>query len=370
MGNPAFGAHILGYHGAGAATLASKVLNSNDIWVAFSFIAPLTAKSLDKVTVFVSAVAGTLDADDMRCDIFSDTAAGIPNATLANTTTVDATPTGAASVEFTFASPLALTANTRYWVVVQNDAAVPATNYFTLAWSGTGTTAEYTVSNATTWGWAKIESADAGSTWITAVCPVIAMRVHYSTDSSSAGLVITASNAVGTADAVYEAREQGAVFTVDANATIKIAGVGGYIRKTGTPAGNLRFRLYNDTTLLGTTAIVLEGQITTAKWHSAYFATPIEIAGGTALIRAVLGTTGGGDTSNYYRAYTHGIQNVAANLALGPFAGTFKQTYLNSTWADDAAQLPFIALILDSDSPFVAAGGGGCPLVGAGGLAG
>jgi hypothetical protein len=358
MGNPSFSAHVIGFlpeaPGNGVTTLA---LNTNDIWLAFSFIAPRTNQSLDTVTVYVSAVGGTLDADDLRCDIFSNTAAGIPDATLGNTATVDATPTGAAYVKFTFGTPVALTANTKYWVVLQNDAADAATNYPTYLW-GLGMGRFLTESTANTWGWGKVHSINAGVAWATgAQGTAVGILLHYSTDSSSSGLVMSAQQS-GTADLVYDTRMQGAVCTIDSNATFNVSGICAYVYKTGTP-GDLTFKLYNNTTSLGTTVSVPVGNVTSGKWIYAPFATSVSVTGGTALLRIVAATTGG-TTGNYYRIGWYSVQNVAGNLAQGPFGGTWKHTYYDgASWTDTAYYFPIAGLVLDSDGPFVAAGGGG-----------
>ncbi len=332
----------------GVLTLALSAANT---WLALSFVLA-ESKTLSKVKLLASAVAGTLGATDLTCDIYSDSS-GSPGTSIESRNTVTATPTGAAWVEFT-GFTTALTAGTRYWLVFKNANATPATNYPTFQWGGTDTSPFLLGSPSPSWGWTKKHTTD-GSTWITAATNVSGLKLEFS-DASFNGLPVQAAGYV--TDYVYSTRELGTLITLPSTVKLNVRGMAMFLSKNGTPAGNLRYRIYDGTTLLATSdAVNIANVETTARWTPAYFSATQTLNAGLSL-RAIAGITTGGDATNYIRCYGYTIENNADSKALLPWGA--QRTYYNGTsWAEtDTGILPF-ALILDTDGEFTATGSGG-----------
>jgi len=188
-------------------------LDSAEEWSAFSFIAPPGGATLNKVLVYVSGVAGAPLTDaKLQCEVYTDTA-GVPDTSLATTTTVTAKPAAAAWVEFT-GFTLALTGGALYWVVLKNIEADPTTKYPIYRYITNGT--PRLTSNQRGVFSAKM-TGDSGTTWNTDVSNMIAgWRLEFSDGFSGYPLSDASS---GTASyAVYENREQGAYFTTSEGA--------------------------------------------------------------------------------------------------------------------------------------------------------
>ena len=114
------------------------ILDTANEWLGYSFVAPPGGATVNKILVYAAAINGAPLTDaKLQCDIYSD-ASGVPNASLASTTTVTAKPAGAAWVEFT-GFTLALTGGVQYWAVLKNIEADPTTKYPTYKAHGHGT---------------------------------------------------------------------------------------------------------------------------------------------------------------------------------------------------------------------------------------
>jgi hypothetical protein len=92
-----------------------------------------TAGAIDVATVRVAINKSASPTDDVSLQIWSDTGANLPNASIA---TADNVYNGAALsstpswLEFQFSTPVALSASTKYWLVPQRSGAVDATNFY------------------------------------------------------------------------------------------------------------------------------------------------------------------------------------------------------------------------------------------------
>ena len=331
---------------------SSLILNAANTWCALSFVLA-ESKTLSKVKLYTTSVTGTLGSTDLTCDIYSDVS-GSPGTSVESRNTVTATPTGALWVEFT-GFTTALTAGTRYWLVFKNVNATPTTNYLTYQWGSSDTSPFLLGSISPSWGWTKKHTTDAAATWISAQGNVSGLRLEFS-DVSFNGLPV---QALGySTDYIYSTRELGVLLTLPSNAKLNVRGMALFLNKIGAPAGNLRYRLYDGTTLLATSdAVNIANVETGARWTPAYFSTTQTLNAGLSL-RASAGITTGGDASNYIRCYGYTVENNADSKALLPWGA--QRTYYNGTsWVEtDTGILPF-ALILDTDGEFTATGGGG-----------
>lgn len=349
------GPMVIGYHPQSITSNTTFTQDSSAEWVAYSFVLD-SARTLNKVKFRVNVVTGTLDADDITMDLYSDSN-GTVGTLIESRNTVTSIPTGISWVEVTgFTTSLA--AWTRYWLIVKNTAAVPASNYWT---QGLARFAYQSgmMPVSGTWGWSYATTVDSGANWTyTGQGPYL--RLEFSSPTAYAGWPANISGSVTAAgEAIYDDRELGVKFTAPSNVAPCVRGLAMYISRSNSPPGNLRFRLYSDTTLVATTGAVPASAVsTTVAWFYAYFSSCQALTPGAAY-RVVAGTTNGGNAANYYRSVFNEFENDVNSLALKPMAGTLAKTYYDgSSWTDTAIDfLPF-ALILDTAAPFTSAGSG------------
>ncbi len=354
-------AQKIGYLPDTAAPSSSTLqLGAAATWLGMSFV-PSESKTVSKVSLYCTAVGGTLGASDLECHIFSDSGAGVPNSSLSSTATVTATPTGAAWVEWTGLSQ-AVTMGTQYWAVFKNVTASPGTNRPTYGFGAATTIPAAPNGGNTTFGWGKKHSTDSGGAWASGFAAVFGLRIEYS-DGSFDGMPASAGavGAVGTR--VYSTRESGVKFVTPSNGRLNVRALTLAVSKSGTPTGNLRLRLYNNTTLVATTSEVAPGLITTTlSYYTLYFSATQLIEPGTTL-RVVLAESTQSDASgNGYNTTEYTIENSASSRALLPF--TAQRTYYDgSSWSDTDTVLVPWGLVLETDTEFAASAGGAIPMV-------
>lgn len=353
---------LVGYTPSNPASTTTVLgLTAAATWLALGFV-PDAGKTLNAVRVFLNTVTGSLAASDLTCDIFSDTS-GAPNVSLASSATVTPAAASATWIDFTGFS-LALTAGVQYWIVLKNVNATPASNSPSYKYGATGAgTGLLLGGTSTIYGWVKTHSTNSGGAWGTTVYNTLGYRLAYS-DGSFAGEPISAITGTVAANAVFTTREIGAVLVVPPGVTWNVRGAVFPVNRTGTPGGSLRYRLYNNTTLLATSYSIAVGNVVTTAvcWMAAYFAADQVIPAGTTL-RIAIGTTTGGDGSNCYRTLESTVNNDANSKALFAFGnsgnptGAVKKTLFDgSTWTDTDTLLTPFALILDSDGEYVRSG--------------
>lgn len=355
--NPLRGGQYLGFvpasvNGPTAQTLA---LSAAATWLAYGFT-PSVSKTITGVRAFVSAVGGTLANTDLSCDVYSDTA-GVPNASLGSTTTLTAAaPTGAAWLEWSGLS-IALTAGTQYWNVIKNLNGVPATNFPTFRWLNQGIPSPLAMTNTSNWGWNKKHSVNSGGAWATAAQAVAGYRVGYS-DGSYDGL--PASNSASGTDLAFGSTEAGVKFTSPLNGVLNVSGLAFLTNKTASPTGNLRFRLYNNTSLLATTAgVIPAANVTATGWYYGYFSSTQVIQPGTVLRASISDDAADSSSACYRSGSEYTVDTDVNSLALMPFGGTLQRSGLSGgTWTDTSANILPFALLLDSTGEFGVGGGG------------
>ncbi len=357
-------AAFLGLLNVAGNTVATFVLNAaasggfSANWLAYSWN-PSESKTLNAVKVFCSAVTGTLAGTDLVCDIYSDTAGTGPNASLASSSTVTATPTGAAWVEFTGFS-LALTAGTQYWIVLRNANAAPATNAPTYRYGQNATCvgAGISESGAGTWGSGAVRtSTNSGGAWSNAAAGYgFGWRMQYS-DGTYDGAPFSNLAVLGNANSAFGKQAVGVQFVTSPNAVLNIRGASMMLQKTSTP-GPLVYKLFNGTTLLGTTAQVPAGGLGTRAMYAAFFASTFAVQPGTTLNLVACDTTTSDTNGLNYAPYTYTVDNDANSFALMPFEGTLRKVVTTDytvgapTFTTDQTQVAPFSLILDTDGEF------------------
>lgn len=332
-------------------------LNAAATYWATSFICD-RSEQVSKIKVYVSSVTGTVGSSDLRCDIYSDSG-GAPSSSLANTSTVTAAPTGAQWVEFTGFS-YTLTEGTQYWIVVRNLNATPASNYPTLR-TIVNYANTYGTSGLSTWGFSRKVSTDSGATWATVTQASFAARIEFN-NGTFFGFPVesVASTTAASGERVYASRELGVKFTTPANASLKVIGVAMRVGKTGSPTGDCRFRIYQDTTLVATTGVVPLGNITSGVlMYPLYFTSTQSLSASTSYRVVISETTNSDASTNYYYTTKMTWENNANSLNLKPMNGTLQRTYYDgSSWTDTSTEVCEFMLILDPSGEFASTGSG------------
>jgi len=304
---------------------------------------------LSKVTMYVHSVNGTLGANDLVCDLYSDVN-GSPGVLLESVNTVTAIPTGAGRIEFTGFSYV-LYEGVRYWLVVRNVNASPAVNYASLIYHPDDTGVS-DFAGGSSWGWTKAESTDGGTTFANFYYQQSFLRVELQ-GSVFEGLPIDSVGIGDTAtETVYGNRMCGIKFVVPA-VDMKVIGAMCYFAKGGSPTGDARIRVFNNETLLDETNVINKNNCTGWAWRYAKFPNALTIPAGSTL-RVVLSETANlDDYWNRYYLAKQVLENNVNTLALKPFQGTLQRTYYDgSSWTDMPTELTHLAILLDADEPF------------------
>jgi len=342
---------------------------------AFSFVAPQ------------SPFSGTMRLKDIR--VLTGTQSGSPKLTAVLYSDNNGLPgtsieTGSESGVLTngvwyslggFTSTSNLTAGTQYWVVLRcNTGTNSATTFQYLSSGAYGhpPTSSGAGASGQAWGMTAVASSDNGATWNTAWrYSVAGIRVGITdgTDDAYLGLPVGAFTA-GTAasEKLYtnsgSAQEFGSYFTTPANATLKVRGIMMFVKRNSSPSGNIRFRMYSGTysslTLLGTTAAIPGGNITTSvgSLYTSYFSSTIEVAGGTQL-SVTAGNTAADDSTNCFNTNKWPVDSDANSLPLLPFAGIQSIKYTGGNWSVTSGEAVPFWLLLDTDGEFAETEGGG-----------
>lgn len=314
------------------------------VWV------PLHNGTISKIRVYASAVAGTLGASDLVCDIYS-VSAGVPNTSLQSSSTVTATPTGAAWVEFTGFS-VAVTPGTPYAVVLRNADPTPTTNSITYRYLSNGNV-NISSTTAPPVGQTYIgTSTNSGSSWSIS-SNVLYVVIDYG-GSVYEGFAASATSTV----TVYSSREAGIMYVLPQG--VNVVGVSALVYKTGSPTGNLRYRIYTGSgaspTLVGTTGTLAPADVNTSSSGSKplYFSSPITLMAGTT-IRIVVSETAQSDASG--QNYTLSHLTLDTMNVWYPLTSVPKRTLSTdggATFSETNNSMPQITLLLDAEDPFPA----------------
>jgi hypothetical protein len=365
----------MGYWGAVLSSSSSQALNAGTTWVAYQIVLSDT-KTLSKVRLFAASITGTLGVSDLTCDVYTDVN-GLPGASSESRNTVTSTPTGAGWVEFTgFTS--SLTAGTPYWLVFKNVNGTSTANFptyqFVTGSGGLPTSPMGTDSfnGATTggYGWNYSKTTNSGTTW-TGPISVGGPRLEYS-DGTFDGLPMQSCSrpsSGGTADRVFGTQEVGVAFSLPGHVKYNLRAAWFVVAKTSTP-GSLYFKVYNGNSLLGSSAAIPAGNITSStngEGYRAYFASPIVLDPvSMSVIRVTMAdaTTSDANTKGYNgQLYTFDTNTNSLNLK--PMNGTLRKTITTNgtvgspTFTDTNADIMSFALSLDTLGEFTSLSGGG-----------
>jgi hypothetical protein len=328
--------------GSGSVT---RTLNAANTWLALGYAAGAVPRTINKVQMALSAVAGTLAATDLRCDIYSDVS-GKPNASLGNTTTISSTPAGAGFFEFSGLSVLE-TAGNQYWAVFRNLNGVPGTNFPTVRMGAQGTWTLVTAS----YGLAKWETTD-GATWITSQLGGFGLRIGYS-DGTYYGAPV--SNTPTGLHKIFGSTWEGVQFTMPANETANVRGVRFYKAiVTGSPTGNLQANIIVGNNVYTTVAMPNQSAIVIAGYVDLDLATTVQIPGGST-VTILLNDTAADSSSNAYQLIEYDVDTNVNSLALMPMGGTFKRAFSTNagvTISTDTSVIYPMSLILDSSGEY------------------
>lgn len=166
---------------------------------------------------------------------------------------------------------------------------------------------------------------------------------------------------------IFGTQAAGMKFVVPANLTISVDAVEiGAIDKVGTPAGDLRVRIFNssDAAVAGTTVTIDKdylGLLSLARRARIPLLTPVSLTGGT--YRVVLDSASSANSSNCWQLEASTGRSAAMVPSGWIATSTADVTAGTITWTDTNTDLPSIVLRLDN-IPDVSAGGGGAPIIG------
>ena len=340
-----------------------QILSTAATFVAYSFIAQTTT-TLSGFRAWCSSVVGTLGANDIVATLYSD-ALGVPGSSMGSSNTLSSTITANTWTIFTsWTGTLAITAGTRYWIVLSNVNATPASNKAQFNWGGANTGDGVVVGSGPKWGYTAGLSTNSGSTW-TMTAGSCGWRVDLA-DGTYLGLPISkiaaGTNAAGVA--IFGTREFGVKFVAPTNFPANVTGIAFHVTLTGSPTGNLNFVLRDVTagTTVASTYAVPTGNITGTMWITAYFTAGTQALVGGHTYRATIADSASNSdsTTNYYAGYQY-TQDTDAN-SLAQFLYSMEQTYTTnqgSTWSDTSGIIVPFGLVLDTNGEFQSGGGGG-----------
>ena len=368
---------MMGWWATNGQNVQTLPISAAATWLAFGFNSD-QAKTLNTVRLYLNAVAGTPAASELTCDLYNDSGAGIPGTSI-ESHPADSVPASGNWMGWS-GFTTALTAGTQYWLVFKNANALPGTNFPTYQWIGAAANPNQSAmplgaggnynAQGVMYGWSKVSSGNSGTTWGTNITSSVAgIRVGFS-DTTYDGMPIQnsiRSSSGTTADRTFGKQETGIRFNVPAGVTLNVRGVWMPLTRFGTP-GNLRFRIYQGVTLLGTTNAIPFGNVATTapEGYTAYFPSSLALVSTSQPYRVVMSDATAADTSaNGYSSVVTTWENAAASLALKPMNATLQKTITTDNTAspvvftDTATDTMPFALLLDTLGEFTAAAGGG-----------
>lgn len=327
---------------------------SNDTW-AIGFVAR-ESKTLNAFRVYFVSVTGSPAASEIVCSLYTATADKSAQNTLIETVQVDSIASGWRTFSgFT----TALTAGEKYFLVVRNANATPATNYVTLQ---SGQNISFPLGSGHAHNAVSVYTSTTGIGALSSnISFTTGFRLGWS-DGTYSGQPSFSLGASSSSYRIYDTRELGTLLTFDAAMRLPIVGVAGMVTtETGNPTGDLRWRVYDGTTLLGTTQVIKDAQAsysTSYNRYVGYFDDVVQFDG--TQLRIVGGVTSGGDSTNAHNLPYLDWDSDSDSLALRPYAA--KLTYYDgSSWSEPVNGFIQTSLLVDWTQLPAAGGGGGLP---------
>lgn len=321
--------------------------------IAMAFV-PIGNLTLSKIRVRAGKSSGTLGTSDFVCEIYASGTNGKPTGSaLASSTTVSPAINSGGDTCYTFSGfSYALTTGTQYFAVFKNANGSPGSNNFYIDLIKGGTNAfQIGGTGARTW-----ESSDGGSTWGTGKEGVTNINVEYS-DGTTQGIVFEYWRYPGQGGyGVYGARECGVKFTVG-DVPIRIIGGASHIYYTGAPTGNIRCKLYQNTTLIATSGSFPYGVLGYFGVQPFFFDGEYELAKNTSYRLVWCETTQSDASTDRYDVANIKVPTLTENRQNLPFGGTWQGTFFDgSSWTDSDNEISNGALILAEPFNGAAAG--------------
>lgn len=155
-------------------------------------------------------------------------------------------------------------------------------------------------------------------------------------------------------------------FVVPSNVTLNLAGIAAVFTRTGTPAGDLRVRIFDasDNVVADSTVTADLDLLTnvSGRWTRFMFTALVALAGAT--YRAVFDSASSANSSNCWALRSASILNAAAAPSGFVLSTTADVTGTPIVWTDDSTGLgPGVQLLIDTASAAGGSGGEG-PLIG------
>jgi len=331
--------------------------NATGKWLAYSFIA--RHASLNEVSLNVTSVTGSLTASQVTATTYADVAGTGPDSGGTAIDTVNCSASLAAGKNTWNGMTGTYTVGAMYWVVFKNLHGTPASNFITVRQGGSGVLVSIGTGTNIFWGQHFRISTDSGTGWNSANV-VAGMSCMFGYNTSGTAIwdgILPGSSGTSTSYPVYSTREAGVVFTTPATGNINAAGLCFFIGgKQGTPTANIRFRLYNGTSLVDTTTSVAPGRIG-GGWVPLLFSTTNTLAANTTYRITYAEETNSDTSSNYYYSYAYTMLTDTNARSMLPFNGTCKITYYDgSSWTDTNDQIFPFAILCDNTAVIQASG--------------
>lgn len=347
--------------GGAIPSQSTLALNAAGTWIAFSFV-PNAARTINAVRAFLSAVAGTMVAGDLTCEVQTETGTGAPSGSIVTNggpVNCGATPTSGWNGWSGLTA--SLNAQTPYWLVFKNINATQASNFPTFRWVtgagvqlGQGPKANFS-------GYATLRSANSGSSW-TNGANAMGPRLAYA-DGSYDGVPVSAvSNSTG----IYSTNEVGIKFALPAGPKYKVAGLFlSAALPNGTPTGTYSLNLWTGATstptLLATCGAIPNAYALSNGWLLSYFSASqtIDASGGAVTVRITAKNSAADSSSNCFRLNELTVDSDASSLAQMPFGSCVKTVTTDGVnFTDTTTAVYGGGLMLDTDGEFAAATGG------------
>lgn len=326
-------------------------MNSAAIWGGYSFIA--TESEITGLYLSVNSMTGTMGNIKLTFALQSVDVNGKPSGIdLASTEIIGGwvnSRLNAVPVSWT-----GLTIGARYWVVVKNTSAAPATDYPLITHSITGINENF--ANPQT-GIGKLQTADSGATWTTGaaataiICKFASGRLNVSPRD------VTSSS--DSATKMYGGRKAGVSFRTPQNAFISVSSATLLARGSGTlTTGQLSCELWINGSLAAISPLTIPHGIFTSA-GSAITSWPFEnvIIAPNSLVY-VVNSYSAGDASNFlYNNNRAGVQgNDPILKAAKPCGGTMSKIYYDgSTWTTTDTEYYACVLLCNPVTPFLPA---------------
>lgn len=311
-------------------------LNSATTWIAHAFVADESVP-LVGIWLLTTARIGTDANISITVDLRADVGGNPTTDAIETHTQTGGWPTANNShtyIPLAWSTPLV--AGTRYWIVMRNTSAAPATDYlgvyhvsFNCSWSlGTASLADPT--------WAKKQSADSGITWGgTAVPGATGVILKYATGGLAGPYYNGSSPAYNNgANCTYGDNSYGLEFRTPV--AINVVGAQMQLRGQGTPVGPFYLEVWVNRVRVQSAEF--QGAFLSASAYPVVvvYPRPVTIPAGSWVAVMARASGGASATHSLYSSQTYATSNIEEIKSLRPFGGQVRAVALSSSgaWTD------------------------------------